>query len=87
VRKKHAQHSNGTQQIQIVRDDRLRNVPHDRLSQYSSQVWSELQVSISLAQLWRALGKMDLRLKKSRSTPANKTAKKAVVAVKGGASS
>ncbi len=55
------------------------------LAELQEAVWSELKVSISLAQLWRALRRMDLRLKKSRSTPANKTAKKAVAAVKRGA--
>jgi transposase len=57
------------------------------LAELQQAVWSELQVSISLAQLWRGLRRMGLRLKKSRSTPANKTARKAAVAVKRGATS
>jgi transposase len=65
----------------------LESVSDRTLAELQQAVWSELQVSISLAQLWRALRKMDLRLKKSRSTPANKTAKKAVAIVKRGASS
>lgn len=56
------------------------------LAELQEAVWSELKVSISLTQLWRALRRMDLRLKKSRSTQANKTAKKAAVAVKRGVS-
>ena len=55
------------------------------LAELQEAVWSELKVSISLTQLWRALRRMDLRRKKSRSTPANKTAKRAVAAVKRGA--
>jgi transposase len=54
------------------------------LAELQQAVWTELKVSISLAQLWRALRRMDLRLKKSRSTPANKIAKKAVAAVRRG---
>jgi transposase len=65
----------------------LEAVSDRTLAELQQAVWSELQVSISLAQLWRALRKMDLRLKKGRSMPANKTAKKAVAAVKRGASS
>lgn len=63
----------------------LESVSDRTLAELQQAVGSELQVSISLAQLWRALRKMDLRLKKSRSTPANKTAKKAVAAVRRGA--
>lgn len=55
------------------------------LAELQEAVWSELKVSISLAQLWRTLRRMDLRRKKSRSTPANRTASKAVAAVKRGA--
>ena len=65
----------------------LEAVSDRTLAELQQVVWSELQVSISLAQLWRALRKMDLRLKKSRSMPANKTAKKAVAAVMRGARS
>jgi transposase len=63
----------------------LQAVPDRTLAELQQAVWSEQKVSISLSQLWRALRRMDLRLKKSRSTPANKTAKKASVAVKRGA--
>jgi len=63
----------------------LRAASDRTLAELQAAVGSELKVSISLAQLWRALRRMDLRLKKSRSTPANKTASKAVSAARGGA--
>lgn len=56
------------------------------LAELQQAVWSELEVSISLSQLWRALRRMDLRLKKSRSTPASKTVSKAVSVVSSGGS-
>jgi transposase len=62
----------------------LETVSDRTLAELQQAVWTELKVSISLAQLWRALRRMDLRLKKSRSTPANKTASKAVSAVRRG---
>lgn len=55
------------------------------LAELQEVVWSQQKVSISLAQLWRALRRMDLRLKKSRSMPANKTAKRGTAAAKRGA--
>jgi transposase len=63
----------------------LQAVSDRTLAELQEAVWSEQRVSISLAQLWRVLRRMGLRLKKSRSMPANKTAKKAVAAVKRGA--
>jgi transposase len=62
----------------------LEAVSDRTLAELQQAVWAELKVSISLAQLWRALRRMDLRLKKSRSTPANKTVSKAVSAVRRG---
>ena len=56
------------------------------LAELQQAVWSELEVSISLSQLWRALRRMDLRLKKSRSTPASKTVSKAVSVISSGGS-
>jgi transposase len=63
----------------------LEAVSDRTLAELQQAVWTELKVSISLTQLWRALRRMDLRLKKSRSTPGNKTAKKAVAAARRGA--
>jgi transposase len=48
--------------------------PDLTLHELQTKMRSELSLSASLGRLWSLLGEMGLRLKKSRSTPPNKTA-------------
>jgi transposase len=75
-----------TSEVEAQLRKELRLVADRTLAELQEAVWSEQKVSISQAQLWRALKRMDLRLKKSRSMPVSRTAKKGIAAVRRGGS-
>lgn len=74
-----------TPAVEAVLRTQLQSASDRTLAELQEAVWSQRKVSISVAQLWRALRRMDLRLKKSRSMPANKTAKRGAAAGRRGA--
>jgi transposase len=51
----------------------VRQQPDLTLVELQQRLWVSERVSVSMQHLWRVLQKMGLRLKKSRSTPKNKT--------------
>ena len=55
------------------------------LAQLQQHVWETKHQHFSLQHLWRVLKKMGLRLKKSHSTPRNRTANRTKAAVRRGA--
>lgn len=55
----------------------VRATPDATLAELRQALWDELQIAISRSHLARQLQRMQLRLKKSRSTPPSKTPKKA----------
>ena len=54
----------------------LRQQPDRTLGELQRQLREQLQVSVSVPRLWVVLRQMQLRLKKSRSTPRSRTLRK-----------
>jgi len=54
----------------------LRQQPDRTLAELQRQLREQLQVSVSVPRLWVVLRQMQLRLKKSRSTPRSRTLRK-----------
>jgi transposase len=63
----------------------IRKQPDLTLAELQNQLWSQRKLEISVGRLWAALRQMGLRLKKSRSTPRNKTPQPANSGVVSGA--
>ncbi len=66
--------------------DQVRATPDATLAELRQVLWDELQIEVSRSHLGRLLDRMQLRLKKSRSTPPSKTRKKAAASGKRGGS-
>lgn len=62
----------------------LRQQPDLTLVELQQQLWASERVRVSFQHLWRVLQNLGLRLKKSRSTPKNKTRSRSKPAVKRG---
>lgn len=55
----------------------VRAIPDATLAELRQRLWTKQGVRLSRSQMWRVLQRMELRLKKNRSTPKSKTPKKA----------
>lgn len=64
--------------------DQVRATPDATLAELRQVLWNELQIEVGRSHMGRLLDRMQLRLKKSRSTPASKTRKKAAASGKRG---
>lgn len=56
--------------------DQVRAIPDATLAELRQVLWEQLQIAVSRSHMGRLLHRMQLRLKKSRSTPPSKTRKK-----------
>ncbi len=54
----------------------VRQQPDLTLAELQERLWETVQVPVSLARLWQVLRRLQLRLKKNRSTPKNRTPRK-----------
>ncbi len=54
----------------------LREQPDRTLGEWQRQLHEQMRVSLGITRLWVVLGKMKLRLKKSRSMPRSRTLRK-----------
>lgn len=80
VEQRHGPLSRVTPAVERCLREQLREVSDRTLSDLQQGLWERERVRLSVVQLWRVLKRMKLRLKKSHSTPPNRTAKKAASA-------
>jgi len=64
--------------------DQVRATPDATLAELRQRLWDQRQIAISRSHLARVLHRMQLRLKKSRSTPPSKTPKKGAASARRG---
>lgn len=60
----------------------LHEQPDRTLIELQQVLRTKLRIRLSVAQLWRVVGRLGLHLKKSHSTPSNETRKKTATAVR-----
>ncbi len=75
-----------TAEVQEQLREMLKRQPDLTLAELQERLYESRRVALSLSGLWRVLGKMGLRLKKSRSTPKNRTRRKTSNVARRGAS-
>ena len=81
---RHGPVSRVTAAVQTWLRERVREQPDLTLRELQEQLQAAQGVRLSIGRLWSALRQMGLRLKKSRSTPKNKTRRKRSSAAKRG---
>ena len=84
VEQRHGPRSRMGPEVQATLRGLLRQRPDLTLAELQGQLEQSAHVTVSIQHLWRVLQKMGLRLKKSHSTPKNKTRRKRSGAVKRG---
>lgn len=73
VEQRHGPPSRMTPAVQASLRGLVRQQPDVTLVELQQRLWVNERIRVSFQHLWRVLQKMGLRLKKSRSTPKNKT--------------
>ena len=73
VEQRHGPPSRMTAAVQASLRGLVRQQPDVTLVELQQRLWGSERIRVSFQHLWRVLQKMGLRLKKSRSTPKNKT--------------
>jgi len=73
VEQRHGPRSCMTAAVQASLRGLVRQQPDVTLMELQQRLWASERVRVSYQHLWRVLQNMGLRLKKSRSTPRNKT--------------
>jgi transposase len=73
VEHRHGPHSRMTAAVQASLRGLVRRQPDVTLVELQQGLWESERIRVSFQHLWRVLQKMGLRLKKSHSTPKNKT--------------
>lgn len=73
VEQRHGPHSRMTAAVQASLRGLVRRQPDVTLVELQQGLWESQRIRVSFQHLWRVLQKMGLRLKKSHSTPKNKT--------------
>lgn len=73
VEQRHGPPSRMTAAVQASLRALVRQQPDVTLMELQQRLWGSERIRVSFQHLWRVLQKMGLRLKKSRSTPKNKT--------------
>ena len=73
VEQRHGPPSRITAEVQASLRGLVRQQPDATLVELQQRLWASERIRISVQHLWRILQRLGLRLKKSRSTPRNKT--------------
>lgn len=73
VQQRHGPRSRMTAAVQASLRGLVRQQPDLTLVELQQRLWESERIGVSFQHLWRVLQKMGLRLKKSHSTPKNKT--------------
>ena len=73
VEQRHGPPSRMTAAVQASLRGLVRQQPDVTLVELQQRLWASERVRVSFQHLWRVLQNLGLRLKKSRSTPRNKT--------------
>ena len=73
VEQRHGPRSRMTAAVQMSLRELVRQQPDATLVELQQRLWTRARIAVSFQHLWRVLQHMGLRLKKSRSTPKNKT--------------
>ena len=76
IEQRHGRINQVTPLVQERLREWLRQQPDRTLAELQRQLREQRQVSLSIPRLWVVLRQMKLRLKKSRSTPRNRTRRK-----------
>lgn len=84
VEQRHGPPSRMTPAVQASLRGLVRQQPDVTLVELQQRLWVSKRIRVSFQHLWRVLQKMGLRLKKSRSTPKNKTRLRSKAAVRRG---
>lgn len=84
VEQRHGPPSRMTPAVQASLRGLVRQQPDVTLVELQQRLWVSERIRVSFQHLWRVLQKMGLRLKKSRSTPKNKTRLRSKAAVRRG---
>jgi transposase len=73
IEQRHGPRSRLTAEVQGKIGRLVKQQPDATLVELQQRLWGNERIRISFQHLWRVLHRMGLRLKKSRSTPKNKT--------------
>jgi transposase len=73
VEQRHGPRSRITAAVETSLRGLVRQQPDVTLVELQQRLWASERTRVSFQHLWRVLQKMGLRLKKSHSTPKNKT--------------
>ncbi len=76
VRQRHGRRSRVTVAVERRLRNLLREQPDRTLAELQQGVWEAEEERFSVQHLWRVLRRMQLRLKKNRSVPRNRTRRK-----------
>ena len=84
VQQRHGRQSRVTATVERRLRNLLREQPDRTLAELQQGVWEAEGERFSVQHLWRVLRRMQLRLKKNRSVPANRTRRRTASAAKRG---
>lgn len=84
VEQRHGPVSRVTEVVESSLREQLRRAPDRTLAELQRELGEVQGVELSITQLWRVLQRLGLRLKKSRSMPKSKIARKVAGIVKSG---
>lgn len=84
VEQRHGPPSRMTAAVQASLRGLVRQQPDVTLVELQQGLWESERIRVSFQHLWRVLQKMGLRLKKSHSTPKNRTRSRSKSAVRSG---
>ncbi len=84
VRQRHGRQSRVTATVERRLRNLLREQPDRTLAELQQGVWETEGERFSVQHLWRVLRRMQLRLKKNRSMPPNRTRRRTASAAKRG---
>ncbi len=76
VEQRHGPASKITPTVQQQLRRWVRQQPDLTLAEMQQRLWESARLAVSVARLWQVLRRMNLRLKKSHSTPRNRTVRR-----------
>jgi transposase len=73
IEQRHGPESKVTTEVEQQLRLWVRQQPDATLAELQARLWKTARLQVSLARLWQVLQRLQLRLKKNRSTPRNRT--------------